>query len=150
MCFPAMPKPIQAVSIQGREACNASNRGDGTHHNPRRCFPGNQREERRQYDCEVEWLVDATSPYRLIQSRQQNSYHACVDTREKCACLRVRTQLIPKRQDTDNEQQPRQKQSQQSNGCSDRPVRLWFYNGTQIGGEGEERSGNCLRCPITR
>src|SRR2546429_5787018 len=71
------------------EACNAANRGNGTHHNPRRCFPGNQREECRQYDCEVEWLVDATSPYGLIQNRQQDSYDALFDSCEKRAGLRV-------------------------------------------------------------
>src|SRR5215831_12333138 len=106
---------------------------------PCRRLPESKQAERREGERDVERGPDRARPYRVIERRQEQPDHRCVDAGEGRGEARLRPEGRPEGQGADDQEERRQKDRDQREPGAGEAVGARPHHGTEVRGEGEER-----------
>src|SRR5262249_16309316 len=106
---------------------------------PCRRLPEGKQAERREGERDGERGPDRARPYRVIERRQEQPDHRCVDAGEGRGEARLRPEGRPEGQSADDQEERRQKDRDQREPGAGEAVGARPHHGTEVRGEGEER-----------
>jgi len=120
------------------------------HHQPRRQFPPVQ-QPKRDHGCRrIARVSDTFGPYGVVERRQQNADYRCIRAAQSSLHPRLRSQLMPERQHTGDQQPPGKEDGQQTPQSARPSVRSGVNRRPEISREGEEWSWQRLSRTVAR